>query len=433
MQSPDNQIAYQTVEPSGSSATGNFFVHTLALIWLVGVIFFDKRMAYVSIGPIYITEFLLSCFILSNLRILKKSDVFLGCVLGFYFLGAMIKGRNLFFSIRDLAPLYYLLFLRFFPRDFPKKYIHIVLLACGIRVFLTIAAPILSSDLAILFLQKYRDMAVILFLAGYFSIYRKNGNLGIGNAVFLAIVSFFSDYKALMVVMFVLPFALQIRTQIAKWHSPRRTLAFAILTLTLIYNKAATDILVGGVNSLNASFSLVGIDRHYNTSTAVWRAEIWHNALLTLSTWADVLFGEFPGHNFMDSKYLGLKNIPLQGGDRLGALRSAHNIIVQIFMKTGFFGLVVYGWYYFKSIRKDNRTLSVLHISALFMAMTADIFEVPSRGPLLFSLFVILEIMLVEINAADEHQAIATNLNDQEPKHIDLTAPSELNKPLKPA
>lgn len=413
MQNANNQISHRTDDSVESPPRGNFFVHTLAMIWLVGVIFLDKQMAYVRIGPIYITEFLLASLILTNIRILKKRDVFLFSVLAFYFVGALIKGRDPFFAIRDLAWLYYLLFLRFFPRDFPKKYINIVLLACGIRVIVTISGPILSNELAGLLLQKYRDMAVILFLAGYFSLYKKDGNLGIGNAVFLAVVSFFSDYKSLMVVMFILPFALQIRTHIAKWHSPRRIFALALVSLFLIYNKAATDIMTASVESLNASFAAIGINKRYDTGTAVWRAEIWQKALLTLSTWADILFGEFPGHNFMDSKFLGLKHFHLEGGDRLGVLRSAHNIIVQIFMKTGLFGFLTYGWYYFKCIRKDSHVLSVLYIGALLMAMTADIFEVPSRGPLLFSLFVILEIMFDELSRLNEQQMVTSSvLND---------------------
>ena len=416
MHGVDTQRAIPANPPKEEIPTGNVFVHTLCLIWLVGVIIFDKNMAYISIGPIYITEFLLTTMILSNLRCIKKQELFLFSVLGFYLIGALIKGRDPFFAIRDLSWLYYLLFLKFFPRDFPKKYISIVMFACTLRALLICALPIMNLPMLVLFMQKYRDAAVILFLAGYFSLSSKNGNLSLGHAALLAVLSFVCQYKALMVIIAILPLALPMRNAIARWHTPKRLLIFALIIVLLIYTQTTRDILITGVESLNSSLSIIGVQKHYDTDTAIWRAEIWHRALLTLSTWADLLFGEFPGHNFMNSKYLGIKQFFLQGGDRLGTVRSAHNIIVQIVMKTGLFGLIVYGWYYFRNVKTGNPTLSVLRIASLLLAMTADILEVPSRGPLLFSLFVLLEIIFSDkITVYDgTKRSTPSSLNDRQ-------------------
>lgn len=379
-------------------ATGNLFVHTLALIWLIGVIFFDKNMAYVSVGPIYITEFLLACMILCNIRKLQAHDVILGCVFVFYFLGGVIKGRDPFFAIRDLAWLYYLFFLRFFPRDFPKKYIDIVIYACVLRAFLTLLTPIMSGEMLLLLAQKYRDAAVVLFLIGYLSLKSKNGNINFGMAIFLMIVSYLSNYKTLIIIVFVTPFLLPMRAYLARIHSAKILLMSAVVLITLVYTNVAGDLLSASVQTINGGISAAGVTKVYSTDTSIWRAQIWHKALMTLSTWTDILFGEFPGHNFMNSKFLGLKRFFLAGGDRLGALRSAHNIVVQIMMKTGLFGLLTFGWYYFKTFKSTHPTFGLLRIFALILAMTADILEVPSRGPLLFSLFVVLEIIYDRMN-----------------------------------
>ena len=394
-----NIVAQPRLNPMQDQAAGlvvgNSFVHALTLFWLVGVIIFDKNFAYISFGPIYITEAVLVSMILANLRRLTFHDYFLIAVVAFYFVGGLLLKRDPFFAIRDLAWLYYLLFLRFFPRNFPRRYIDITIYACWIRVLLIIGAPLMSASMVPIFAQKYRDGVVVLFLAGYFSLKNPNGQLNLGSAVFLCVLSFLTDYKTLLVSVLVLPFLFRHRQTLSKWHSPMRLSLLASLVLVVIYFGEAKWLLKACVEVLNFGLSAAGIDKTYQTGTAIWRAEIWNRALLKLATWNDVLFGEFPGHNFMNSKFLGIKSFSLSGSEQLGVVRTAHNIIVQIVMKTGLVGLLIYGWYYFRTSKSIHPTLGVIRLLALALAMTADILEVPSRGPLLFCLLIILEIRFI--------------------------------------
>jgi hypothetical protein len=56
-------------------------------------------------------------------------------------------------------------------------------------------------------------------------------------------------------------------------------------------------------------------------------------------------------------------------------------------------GVFVFVWYYVKSGARNIGVLNILRFFALILAMTADIFEVPSRGPLFYCFFVIIEIV----------------------------------------
>ena len=378
-------------EEASIASRGNGFVHLFTLIWMVGVILFDKWFAYISIGPIYITELLLVTLMIANFWRITTRDYLLLAVLAFYVIGGLQRGYVPFFVIKDISFFYYLLFLRFFPKDFPAKYVDIVIATCFLRLVLLLASPLVDNSTLYSFGNKYRDGVVVLFLAGVFCQRSKTGIIGFAGACFLGFCSYITDYKALMFAMFILPVLLIVRHPLAKVMTPKRLVFAVFLFIYVVYSGGASYLLTTGVDSLNLLLKATSSARNYDNGTAIWRAEIWSHALMRLNTPMRFLFGEFPGHNFIDSKYLGIKSFFLQGGDALGILRSAHNILVQMVMKTGCAGILFYGYFYFSYSDKNQTVLNVLKLIALILAMTADIFEVPSRGPLLFCFFSILE------------------------------------------
>lgn len=383
---PRTYVRSQEIARSDSS-----FVHFLTLFWMLGVIFLDKTFAYISIGPIYITEITLGVMILARLRDIRASDIVLGAIFVFYIAGGLIKGRDLFFSLKDMAWLYYLFFLRFFPRRFPDKYIDLIVYACWVKVAIIFCYPILEGPSRLL-VHKYRDSAVVLFLATYHALKSEKGRVGLGLAgVFLA-ASYFSNYKALMLCMVFFPIALNFRNIANRLNRTASIGAVLAALFLVIYFGGSSWILSASIKTLNFLLAIVGVESSFSDDTAIWRAEIWTRAFNRLNGIAGLIFGEFPGHNFINSKYLGV-NFALAGGDQLGVLRSAHNILVQIVMKAGLLGLFVFIWYYVKSATKNIGVLNVFRAFTLLLAMTADILEVPSRGPLFYCFFVIIELI----------------------------------------
>lgn len=383
------------------------FLHLFTLIWLLGVIFLDKTFAYLSFGSIYITEFLLVLLIISEWKNLRTSDVFfIGVVCTYIAVGALL-GRDIFFVIKDMSWLYYLLFLRFFPKDFPSKYIDIVVWACVVRLGIIFMYPVLlnpgSSGGSVfdVLTSKYRDGVVIMFLLCYATLKSERKIPSIQTLVFLSIASFLTIYKTLILAVLAYRFFLTFGETVSRFYSMRRMLIVGAVLTIIIYTKQAETLLFAGVDALNVISYLTGIGEHFSTGTATWRAEIWTRALWKLVTPVDMLFGEFPGHNFIDSKFLGIKSFPLAGGDRLGNLRSAHNILVQMLMKTGVVGVILFCWYYFKQAKTTLLPLRISQLMVLVLALTADILEVPSRGPLAFCLFMILR-MRFETNSKAE-------------------------------
>lgn len=379
------------IDLKSSEIGSGLAVNLLVLVWLVGIILFDKGFAYIQLGPFYITELVLVALVLGNLRNLRSYDVVFGSLILFYVCGGILLGRDIFFVIKDLAWMYYLLFLRFFPRNFPPSLTSIVILACWVRVGTIIVSATGLIDPWI-FGTKYRDGVVVLFLIGLVALRDRKMKLGYIWVAFFSFVSFLTNYKTLMLVVLLLPFNMALLSPIAAWHSAKKLAWAAIILLVIIYLGGAQLLLEGSVNLLNSLVSLLGSSSEFSTNTALWRAEIWARSLGKLATWNGILFGEFPGQNFMDSKYLGITNFGLSGGDSLGVVRSAHNILVQIVMKTGLIGLIAAGWYYFKVGPESAPILNFLRLMVLTLAMTADILEVPSRGPLFYCLLVILEL-----------------------------------------
>ena len=371
--------------------TDSSFAHLFTLVWMIGVIFLDKTFAYIHIGPIYITEITLGVMILARLRDIRTSDVFLGAVFLFYVAGGLIKGRDLFFSLKDMSWLYYLFFLRFFPRGFPDKYIDVIIYACWTKIAIIFCYPILEGPGQYL-IHKYRDSAIVLFLATYYALKNERGRISIGLFGILLAASYFSDYKALMLCMVFFPLALNFGKIAVRLNRSSIIGGGLVILFLVIYFGGSSWILSTSINFLNVLLSIVGVNSVYSEGTAIWRAEIWTRSLNLLDGITGLLFGEFPGHNFVNTKYLGVKFF-LTGGDGLGVLRSAHNILVQMVMKAGLLGVFVFVWYYVKSGARNIGVLNILRFFALILAMTADIFEVPSRGPLFYCFFVIIEIV----------------------------------------
>jgi hypothetical protein len=378
-----------------ADSRGNSIANLLVLFWMCGVIILGKRFAYLSVGPIYITELTLVVLIVSNFwRITTKDYFLIGAVL-FYAAGGILKGYDWFFVIKDICFMYYLLFMRFFPKDFPGSYMDIVLKACFLRMAMVYISPLILglSGINILALtsEKYGDGVVILFLAGYFAMRDPGGRVSPGAMIALALMAYICDYKTAMIAIAALPLSLAAKDKIVARINFGSVSIFMITILAVTYSRGSHALLVWFVDLLNVAMDVVGSSRTYSTGTAIWRAEIWSQAVTKLYSVPEILFGQFPGFNFINSNFLGIKSFFLSGGDGLGTLRSAHNIVVQIFMKSGIVGMLIYGYFYLSWGDKRNPITTILKIFALVFAMTADILEVPSRGPLLFCLMAILE------------------------------------------
>jgi hypothetical protein len=278
----------KSIEANSKIALGNSFIHGLTLFWIVGVILFDKAFAYISVGPIYITEFTMSAMILYNFRRLKFSDVFLIGTVVFYIIGGIIAGHDPFFSVRDMAWLYYLLFIRFFPRNFPTKYINFVILACWMKIFLLILYPILGAFSPAQF-NKYLEGILILFLYSLTSLSKRKQSVSLLSSVFFTFLSIIAYYKTLIFVVILLPILLPLRKSISKIHSRTGILVLCTIVLFTIQQGGINKTMFLLIDGLNFAMDFVGSGTSFTTGTARWRGEIWRFALFLANFLATTL------------------------------------------------------------------------------------------------------------------------------------------------
>lgn len=362
---------------------------TLLLVWLCGTIIFGKTFSYIHIGHIYITEMILLLLIINNIQRLNILDfIFIGLLTFYLIIGWRLHG-SLFFAGKDMAWYYYLLFLRFFPRNFPNLYIKIVIIIT-IFVFLIIFIRIFFPELYE-YSNKYRIGILLFFLYTLIIIFYKR-NINIITIIFFFICASLTTFKTAIFLSLIFPFFIIYYNKFYNIFKFKFFIIFIILLIFLIYFNLESKVLIFFVQKTN----LLILNKE-NTSiainTALWRSELWTKATHFLFKERNFLLGDFPGHNFMKTSILGL-DFNLEGGEQLGIVRSVHNIIIQIFMKTGLIGLVIWFIYYFLWTKELPPILVIFQISVLILAMTADILEVPSRGPLYFSYLVVLEIIL---------------------------------------
>lgn len=368
------------IEPLARRAT---FVDYVTTVWLVGVILMGKDFTYLSIGPLFVTELMLAALIFAQRRHVRIWDVvFLTLVAGYILLG-WLKHGTFFFAVKDIAWLYYVAFLRFFPRDYPLSLARLVVRAIGFKVFLLPLGIVMGIGV-----EKYLDGILLAF---YLSLRIKAQPQRFPWLVYgwSLMVAYAIDFKTCMVVLAFFPLLASARSDARPIFHMRHFAVVAAIVISIALFDLARPLLAGSVDALNTTLSFMGVDRIYNPGTATWRADIWTRALLHLSRDSELFFGQLPGFNFLDQKYLGVK-IALFGGNNLGVVRAAHNIVVQMMMKTGILGVVAYISYSVLAFQTKDRLTSIFQISVLLMAMTADILEVPSRGPVFYCLLVMI-------------------------------------------
>jgi len=391
MERPAHSIpAARTTEARGTPLTNLFL-----LIWLVGTVFYDKGFAYLRVGPLFVTEIAMGLLLWSNRNRFRPSDFILAGAIVFYVgLGAVRHG-SLMMAYKDIAWMPYLYFLRFFPRNFPARYVKIAVAFCFAKM---IAIPTWPAGFEpVLVFQKYGDGITLMFCFLYLMA-KKDGNIGIFRYVIFLLGSWVLGFKTLMVLMMMVPLVMRSRLKWERLMAPVPLLCFVSLFLFAVLTDLTQTGLVVAVDALNAVGQLVGAGTNFETGTAVWRAEIWTHALNRLFWDGEILFGQFPGYNFMDNDYLGV-NLHLRGGQGLGVVRTAHCIVVQITMKAGIVGLILFGYYFLQNLRTKDRLIVFFALSVFLLGMTADLLEVPSRGPLFYCMLALL------VRTRSEHEA----------------------------
>lgn len=381
--------------------------NAIVMVWLCGCLMVGKAFAYIHVGPLYITEFVLGLLILNNASRLKTSDFIFAAILVIYLgVGTILYG-NFFFSAKDMAWFYYLGFLRFFPRNFPNSHIKAVVLCSYItlvivvllRVGPTYIIPILPFKMSILLvygtliiISKYYTGIVLFFCYTLYSL--QHNKIKFVPFLIFAAVAVCMNFKTAIVIALLYPLLLKCKSPILKIFNVKTLAALAMAGVLIMYMNLVGQVMVYAVSVLNDIMGVFHVHAHFFESTATWRSDIWTRSLDILFQKKSLLFGEFPGHNFMDSSLLG-NDLNLEGGDQLGVLRSAHNILVQMMMKTGIVGIVVWLVYLFKWLGENNRFEVILFaVIVIVLGMTCDLFEVPSRGTTFFSYVVILQLMI---------------------------------------
>ena len=374
---------YPSIERD-DTACSDIYSSCIILFWIVGTIFYGKDFAYLHLGPLYITEMVLGMLLLNNLSRMRFSDIFLLIVVVAYvMLGTMHHG-SFTFAGKDMIWMPYLFFLRFFPRNFPTGFVKLVVGCCFFKAITLTLLPVVE----IFHVQKYRDCLIILFC--YLYLYLKgHGKIRWPYILFFIVISVIIGFKTLILVMLVAPFVLRLNTRWEKLITPLNALLGALLVLLMIKTDLSRGVLLASVDILNNLAYCLNINMQFDSGTGDWRAAIWNRAINNLYRDRELVFGQLPGFNFLDDKYLGGK-LNLGGGQGLGIVRTGHNILVQMMMKAGIVGVIFYGWYFFRNLPDRSRLLVFFALSVFSLALTADVLEVPSRGPLFFSLFVVL-------------------------------------------
>lgn len=393
-QSP--QIPFPILVEKDTTARSDIYSCSFLLVWLIGTIFLGKDFAYIHVGPLYITEMALGVLVMNNINRLRMSDVFIMFAVFAYVVAGTIRHESFTFAGKDIIWLPYVMFLRFFPRNFPHKYIQIVIACCFIKVVCCFATPVVELFHA----QKYRDGVTILFVF-LFMFLKTRGNLGIPVILGFLVLSVCIAFKTLMLVMLIAPFVMKVKIPWERYITPIKFFSALVVIVFMIKFDVSRTILAGSVDLLSSIAPLFGVDvGGIDNGTSDWRADIWYRAINNIFRDNEVLFGQLPGFNYMDDKYLGRK-LNLFGGDTLGVVRTGHNILVQMMMKAGFVGVIIYVWYFFKNLPDRGRMACFFIVAVFGLALTADVLEVPSRGPLFYCLLIMLSRLRSEELSSD--------------------------------
>ena len=365
----------------------------LVLFWMVGCIISGKSFAYLSLGPIYITEGVMICLILQNFKKLTISDLWFFIFIFFYIIVGAFKYNNFFMVLKDTSILYYLSFVRFFPRNFPQKYLKIAMAAVGITLCL--------SSLGLVGVQllplagKYE--AGVSLMAFAFYVYQKRGNrFEIGSLMFFIMMALLLNFKTLIICFGILPVLGRVKPIVAWFFKPWKMTVLSFCVLAMIGFGYAKEVTKFPVHLLS-SITDATIGRSYSTDTASWRVRIWESGVSNLMRDKQVLFGTFPGFNFINVKFLNLKirdrNAiePRDGGSLGGANRLAHNFLVQLIMKFGIVGVAFFFVFLTKFQGVASKNLLLFETSILLLAATSGLLEVPSSGPLFYSFLIALK------------------------------------------
>lgn len=380
----------------------SFLIDSILCIWLMGSILFDKAFSYISVGPIFITELVLGLLILRNLKNFTVFDFIFFSAFSFYFAIGYFLHNSFLFAGKDLIWMIYVLFFRFFPKNLAPKYVSAITI-CGILSILT--ATVLSS-LSIYTISKYNLIITIFFVLTYQIISSNRFRIYLTYSMLL-LAAVMIDFKTGSILILLLPFFYVAKFNFRKALGVKKIIFVVTMVLTFVYFDFSRIILTSTIDFLNWTTEFLKIDKTFYVGTALWRADIWHYGLLKLLSFQGFFFGEFPGHNYMDKKFLGI-DIALGGGNELGIVRSAHNIIVHIFMKTGMIGILSYLAYFSYCNRSKNNNVQMFIFCIFVMAMTSDILEVPSRGPVFFCLARILQGLSEKENAIESKTEVTS-------------------------
>lgn len=355
----------------------------LIFLWLAGVMLLGKTFCYLGISPLYVTELVLGLILFENRRRLMPADIVMLGVTGGFAVGGYWRWGEALMVGKDLAWLYYLLFLRFFPRNFSDELRQRLILIALLTVPLQVVSFLVDGMPG--FEEKYRTVITYLFLLLVFMV-RQKGRATLPQIAVAVAMGLLSDFKT-SIVMPVVAVLLSRYDSWMRWRRlPMALFLMSVSFLIVIALNGSETILTLAVDALNALSSFASLGKTWATGTATWRAEIWTSAIDRTLRDGRFLFGELPGHNFLDWRFLGnLQLRDLGGGEELGIVRTPHNILVLIVVRTGIVGLAVFTYFYWRWVPK-NKYAMILNACVIVCALTSDILEVPSRGPLLYCL-----------------------------------------------
>jgi len=95
--------AYKLLSEKDTTARSDIYSCTFLLVWLIGTILFGKDFAYISVGPLFITEMVLGVLIMNNFNRLRISDVFLIGVVLAYVVAGTLAHKSFTFAGKDIS------------------------------------------------------------------------------------------------------------------------------------------------------------------------------------------------------------------------------------------------------------------------------------------------------------------------------------------
>lgn len=360
----------------------------VGVFWFCGLILFGKDFTLIGIHPIYINEVVLAILALGHFRqALPSALVCFVTFVAFVICGALEHG-SLIFAAKDMLWLECVMFICVFPRRMSLLQLKTV----GMAVALRLAALILMSiGLLESRINPYSDGVMVVCVTAAISLVSGKKTL-FWALPFLLLASMGSTFKTATIAVFAIPILFKFRSFSLLAVSPW-SIAFSLVVVIVVITKGwALDVMIAAVDWMNVLLGAFGLSMEPGHGTSFWRAVVWDRLMKIWFSRGQFLFGELPGHNFMNPKLLQVSGWGgITGGEGMGINRSPHNFLVLVLLRSGLVGLALYfGALYSSGVLRHLKELAPLLAVALILGFTGTVMETPYAAPIIYVTFSLL-------------------------------------------